>query len=134
MRLRKISTAARLDVHNAVLVPTLLYDSEMCVLQAENERKINAAEMRSLRRIRGVSLADRIRIKEIHRITGTSEHVVVKMKKNVLSWFGQVERISHKTIEKIYVGKLGGKRSKGRSRLTCHNTVSKILEEGHVKT
>ena len=31
MRRRNISTAARLAVHNAVLVPTLLYGSETCV-------------------------------------------------------------------------------------------------------
>ena len=33
-----VSTAARLAIHNAVLVPTLLYDSETWVLQKKNER------------------------------------------------------------------------------------------------
>ena len=73
MRRRNVSTAARLAVHNAVLVPTLLYGSETWVLQKNNERKRNAVEMRSLRRIYGVNLADRIRNKEIQRTTGTSE-------------------------------------------------------------
>ena len=36
---------------------------------------MNAVEMRSLRRICGVSLADRFRNKEIHRVAGTSEDV-----------------------------------------------------------
>ena len=35
--------------------------------------------------------------------------------------------------KKIYDGKVSGKRSRGRPRLTFENTVSKILEEGHVK-
>ena len=51
MRRRNVSTAARLAVHNAVLIPTLLYGSETCVLQKKNERKMNAVKMRSLRRI-----------------------------------------------------------------------------------
>ena len=33
----------------------------------------------------------------------------------------------------IYNGKVSGKGGTGRPRLTFENTVSKILEEGHVK-
>ena len=52
---RNVSTDARLAVHSAVLVPTLLYSNETWVLQKKNERKMNAVEMRSLRRICGAS-------------------------------------------------------------------------------
>ena len=94
---RNVSTAARLAVHNAVLVPTLLYGSEMWVLHKKNERKMNTVEIRSLRSICGVSLADRIRNDEVHRMAGTtSENVTMRMKKNVLRWFGHVERMSEK--------------------------------------
>ena len=34
----------------------------------------------------------------------------------------------------IYDGKMSGKRGKRRPRLTPENTVSKTLEEGHVKS
>ena len=93
MRRRNVSTAAHLAVHNAMLVSTLLYSSETLVLQKKNERKINAVEMRSLRRICRVSFADRIRseCEWVHRMAGTSEDVTVRMKKNVLSWFGTNE-------------------------------------------
>ena len=100
MRRPNVSTTARLAVHNAVLVPTLLYGSETWILQKKNERKMNAVEMRSLRRICEVSLADRIRNEKIHRIAGTSEDVTVKMKKNVPSWFGHVERMSDERMAK----------------------------------
>ena len=94
---------------------------------------MNAVEMRSLRRIFGVSLADRIRNGDVHRMAGTSEDVTVRMKKNVLSLFGHVERMSDERMaKKIYAGKLSGKRGRGRPRLTFENTVSKILEEGDV--
>ena len=39
-RLQNVNTTARLAVHKAVLVPTLLYSSETWVLQKKNERKI----------------------------------------------------------------------------------------------
>ena len=55
----------------------------------------------------------------------------MRIKKNVLSWFGHVERMSDKRMaKKIYDGKVGGK----RDRLTFENTLSKILEEGHIKS
>ena len=44
MRRRNVSTAVRLAVHNAVLVPTLLYASETWILQKKNERKMNAVD------------------------------------------------------------------------------------------
>ena len=55
---------------------------------------MNAAEIQSLRRICGVSLANRICNEEIQRTAGTSEDVTVRMKNNVLSWLGYVERMS----------------------------------------
>ena len=78
MRRRNVSIAARLAVHNAVLVPTLLNGSETWVLQKKNERKMNAVELRYLRKICGVSLADRILNEEIHRMYGTSEDVTCR--------------------------------------------------------
>ena len=83
MRRRKITTAACLAVYNPVLVPTLLYGSEMWILQKKNEKKMNAMEMRSSRRICRVSLADRVRNEdvEIYRMASTSEDVTVKMKR-----------------------------------------------------
>ena len=65
----------------------------------------------------------------------TSEDVTVRMKINVLSWFGHVKRRSDERLaKKIYDGKVSGKRDRGRPRLNYENTVSKILEEGHGKS
>ena len=36
--------------------------------------------------------------------------------------------------KKIYDGKMSGKRDRGRPRLTFENTVSKMMEAGHVKS
>ena len=66
-------------VHNAVLVSTLLYGSETWELQKKNERKMNVVEMRSLRRICGVSLADRIYNENIHRMAGNRHDVTVRI-------------------------------------------------------
>ena len=63
MRRRNVSIVVRLSLHNAVLVPTLW------VLRKKNERKMNAVEMRSRRRIGRLSL-------DLHN-TGTRQDVKV---------------------------------------------------------
>ena len=54
----------------------------------------------SLRRICGVSSAERIRNEEIHRIADTRKNVTVKMKKKHKKWFGHVERMRYERIAK----------------------------------
>ena len=57
-------------------------------------------------------------------MAGTSEAVTMRMKKNVLSWFGHVERMSDERMaKKIYDGKVSGKRGRRRSRLTFENSI-----------
>ena len=52
----------------------------------------DAVEMLSLYRICLITLADRIHCEEIHRLTGTSKDVTMRMQNNVYRWFGHVNR------------------------------------------
>ena len=91
MRRRNVSTAARLAVHNAILVPTLLYGSrrmkerlmlwrcDLFVGYAESAYLIESA----MKRYTGWQVLARM-----------SRQVLVRMKNNVLSWFGHVEQMS----------------------------------------
>ena len=97
MRQRNVSIAAHLALHNAALVPTLLTGSVKWVLQKKNERKMNVVEMRFNCNTCG----------SVDRIRGD---VTVRMKKNVLSWFGHVKRMRHERMAKnIYDGKVSDK-------------------------
>ena len=65
-------------------------------------------------------------------MAGTSKNVIVKMKKDVLSWFAHVEGMSDERMGKtIYDGKVSGKRHRRKPHLTFENT---LLEDGHVKS
>ena len=58
----------------------------------------------------------------------TSEDVTVRMKKNALSWFGHVERMSDERMAiNIYDGKVSGKGGKGKPRFIFENTVSLVI-------
>ena len=57
------------------------------------------------------------------------------MKKNVLSWvWARRTMTCERMAKKNSDWKVTGKRGMGRPRLTFKNTVSNILEEGHVKS
>ena len=65
-------------------------------------------------------------------MAGTSEAVTVRIK-YVLSWFWHVERMKAERMARIFMMEVSGERGRGRPWLTFEDTVSKILEEGHVK-
>ena len=55
--------------------------------------------------------------------------VLVRMKNNVLSWFGHVGRMRDDRIaEKIYNGKVSSKRGRGETSVNVENTVSKRVK------
>jgi hypothetical protein len=71
-----VSKKAYLTVHNGVLLPTLMYGSEIWVWQKKHTSRVNAVEMRALKNMIGVKLSDRVR-KEMIR-----EECAVKKKCN----------------------------------------------------
>ncbi|CAK1601092.1 unnamed protein product [Parnassius mnemosyne] len=91
--------------------------------------------MRSLRKMCGVTMADRKRNEEIRNMAGLKDDLITKIDKGVLRWFGHVERMSEdRMVKKIYSAKVNIKRCRGRPRLTFEDHVSKLLEEGRVKS
>ena len=110
---RRIAAGNRTSAQLRVWPYTMRFWCIDTVIRQRNgyyRRKMNGVEMRSLRGICGVSLANQIHNKEIHRMAGSSEDVTVRMKKNLFSLlFGYVERMA----KKIYDGKVSSKKGRG---------------------
>ena len=78
---KELSKATKLRVINAMVVPTLLYGSETWTLQKRQRSKIQAMEMRYLRRIEGVSRLDRTPNEDIRRRLGVEAVLAVADRK-----------------------------------------------------
>ena len=113
-RVRK-DTQARL--YDVMAVPLLLYGCESWVLRSAQLRKVEAAEMRFLRGMRGCSLRDHIRSSDIRRELGREETILEKMYRYRSKWVDHVERMAE---ERVAVRSLNyrptGRRSVGRPR------------------
>ncbi|CAG4960734.1 unnamed protein product [Parnassius apollo] len=117
MKNQNVSKKVRMVIHNAVLVPTLMYGIESWVWQKKHEIRINAVEMRSLRNMLRLNLNDRVRNCVIRDKCGMQDDVVTRIKKGMLRWFGHVERMNEERVTKqIYMADVNGRVGKGRSR------------------
>ena len=95
---------AKTMVYQAIVLPTIMYGSETWTWLKKDESGINAVEMRSLRRMCGKRIIDRVRNEQIREECNVRVGVVTKMKVNKLRWFGHVERMSEERLtRKIYV-------------------------------
>ena len=113
---KELSKATKLRVINAMVVPTLLYGSETWTLQKRHRSKIQAMEMRYLRRIEGVSRLDRIPNEDIRRRLGVEAVLAVADRKKK-EWRERIEGMSQeRLVRRVFEEDVCGRRPRGRPR------------------
>jgi hypothetical protein len=100
---RVVSKNAQFAVHSGVLLPTLMYGSEIWVWQKKHTSRVNTVEMRALRNMISVKLRDKVRNEVIREECDVKDDVVTKIEKNMLRWFGYVERWNEDRIDKRHL-------------------------------
>ena len=84
-------TECKMTIYTTILKPILLYGAETWVMTERLKSKINAAEMKILRLIYGVTRRDRIRNTKI-RGDLKIEPIGEVISRNNLRWYGHVKR------------------------------------------
>src|ERR1043166_5546947 len=117
-------------VYGSVVVPVQMYGSDTWVWQKRHRSHITACEMRYLRGVCGVTRGDCVRNEQVLEDCGVKENVVQKVGKSALRWFGHVERMKDEELSKrVYVGRVHGKRGRGRPRKSWLQQVDGYLKE-----
>ena len=121
-----ISLPTKLQLYKSLVLSILLYGCESWTLTADTERRIEAFENKSYRRLLRISYKDHktnAYVKEqITNSTGEQEPLLATIKRRKLAWFGHISR--HNTLSKtILQGTVEGKRRRGRQRKIWHDNI-----------
>ncbi len=89
---RNVPTKCKSIIYNTMISPILFYGSESWSLTKKTKSQIQAAQMRTLRLIRGVTRLDRMRNDDIREELGV-DSVLELIEQNILRWYGHIKRM-----------------------------------------
>ena len=92
VRKAELSRKAKLSVFHSMFFPTLIYRYEHWVVTEKTRSRVQAAEMRFLRGISGVTRLEKVRNSEIRKGLNV-EPLLLRIEKSQLHWFGHVVRM-----------------------------------------
>ena len=126
---KKIPTKLKTKLYTSVVRPVLLYGSECWTVGVKEENILEATEMRMLRRIKGVTLRDKLKSKDIRKELGVAG-IKNKARESRLRWFGHVcRRDQQSQLRRVMDKDVPGKRPRGRPKGRWKDVVVRDMEE-----
>ena len=114
-----ISLGSKVELMRSLVISIFMYACESWTLTAELEKRTQAFEVRSYRRLLNISYKDHVNNEDVHRkiqaAIGKCDELLTLVKKWKLRWFGYVSR-STGLAKTILLGTVQGKRRKGRQK------------------
>jgi len=111
-----LSLKTKIEVCKALVWAVVSYGCESWTINKDSEKKLQAFEMKTLRRMLGVTWQEHRTNESILQETNYKRQLVPNIKKRKLRYAGHVCR-KHESIEKIIMqGMVEGKRGRGRPR------------------
>ena len=117
---KELKKSTKMRVYNAMVLRTMLYECETWTLQKRHEGKLQALEMRYLRRVEGVTQVDRVRNEDVRQALRQAAVLdVVKAKQT--AWNEKLEQMDDdRLVKRVYEEDVLGKRLRGRPRKRWH--------------
>ena len=129
---RELTEKTKMSIFNSIYCPTLMYGSESWTLDSGDKSRLQAAEMKFLRRTVGKTKRDKIRNTRI-REQLKAESIEHKIERNQLRWFGHVNRMTNDRIAKrVFECKQQNKMPRGRPKKMWEERVKEILTKREV--
>lgn len=126
---KQISKKTKINIYKSIYRPILTYGCETWIMTDRQKSKIQATEMKYLRRVKGVTRTDRNRNQDIRNELGV-QSIFEFIDRRKLSWWGHMQRMGDtRTVKRVWQTKTDGKRRRGRPRLTWDGSVGKILAD-----
>lgn len=132
VRKKEVSRQTKMLVYKTIFLPVLTYGSETWTLTSAMKSKIQAAEMKYLRAVKGVTKQEHIRNQDIRDELQTIPTLEV-IKKKQMSWWGHLQRAEDtKPVKQIWEAKIKYNRGRGRPPKTWNQEIGNILKEKEI--
>lgn len=126
---KEINRKTKMVVYKTIFRPILTYGSESWVLTNSMKSKIQAIDMKYLRRVKGITRRDRIRNDSV-REELEIEPIHNAIEKQKLKWFGHICRMSdNRQVKRIWEAGVHRHKSRGRPKKTWNDEVAAILKK-----
>ena len=123
---KNIDLSSKIRLLRSLVMSIFLYSFETWTLTAEIERKTQTVEMRSFRRLLGISYKDHITNEEVRSRTreaiGPYKELLSTVKRPKMKWYGHVIRASE-LAKKVLQGTVRGWRGRGRQRKRWEDNI-----------
>lgn len=96
---KDIDIEVKKKIHNMITVPTLTYACESWTIRKKDESKINAMEMKHLRKMAGKTKWDRVKNEDIREIT-KQEPIMGIIKRKQINWYAHIVRMEPNRISR----------------------------------
>lgn len=124
---REISRSTKMMVFQTIYKPILTYGSESWVLTERTKSKLQAMELKYLRRVKGVTRMDKLRNDDIRAELGVKS-IIHGIESQQLRWFGHLSRMNDdRPVKQIWKAGVEKNRAPGRPRKTWNDSVATIL-------
>ena len=122
----KIDLRIKIKLYKSLITTIFLYGCEAWTLTANNEKKIQAFEMKCFRKILRIAYKEHqtnLNVwNQIKEATGPQEHLLSTVKRRKLSWYGH--NIRHDSLIKTTIqGTVEGNRKRGRQRKSWSDNI-----------
>ena len=121
-----IDFSSKIRLLRSLVMSIILYSCETWTLTAEIERKIQIVEMRSFRRLLGISYKDHSTNEEvrsrIRKAIGPYEELLSTVKRRKMKWYRHVTRASGPS-KTVLQGTVRGERRRGRQRKRWEDNI-----------
>ncbi|KAF6215611.1 hypothetical protein GE061_010367 [Apolygus lucorum] len=126
---REVSKPTKMVVFKTIYTPTLTHSSESWALSSKHRSRLQAVEMRYLRKVEGKTRRDRVRNQTI-RSSLDVQPLQTKIEEAQLRWFGHVVRMPDSRYpRRAWEARYSGRRSRGRPRIKWEDNVQRALGE-----
>src|SRR5678815_3332921 len=85
---KRQSLECAMVLHEGMLLPVLMYNSETIVWNKWYRSKVQCVQMDNLRAVLGVRRIDKMRNERIRELCGVKKGINVRINENTLIWFG----------------------------------------------